>query len=224
MNLATTHTTVQTCHTNWQKPGLSAGLTAIFYEHIQTNVFALSAWEFKKFHAQQLTSANALRNSPPGAIPNCLVRCADILNRRMYIRPWKSPFCLMVDCTLSVYKSSGIIYTAFPSMLVTKNGKAVPYFWPVGLQRTNFVAQPHFKVCSTLISVSGCKQTELRYQVYHTNCYLTWWLDWLQHGVSKGKTHAEICGHAVTTTDNFIITKCHCRLAYNYIHIYFLNH
>lgn len=72
----------------------------------------------KKSHVGQLTSANALRNSPPGAIPNCLVRCADILNRRMYIRPWNSPFCLMVDCTFSVHRSNGINYLVFHTMFI----------------------------------------------------------------------------------------------------------
>ena len=59
-----------------------------------------------------------LLNSPPGAIPNSFVRCADIESRRRYITPW-----MFYRVTVTITITTG-----------TRKHKSVIFFWKSWMQ------------------------------------------------------------------------------------------
>jgi hypothetical protein len=70
----------------------------VFYQ-VQPQLGTIVLWSLKRIRERsisftklyKITSLYAARNSPPGAIPNCFVICADILNSKTCITPPITP-------------------------------------------------------------------------------------------------------------------------------------
>lgn len=77
-----------------------------------------------------LTSLTAVLNSPPGAIPSCFVRCADILSNKRCSTPWSTPLCNIKNKEIEKWR---IKQTLFDFCRVGKSTPPPPQTLPMSV-------------------------------------------------------------------------------------------